>query len=479
VEIQEKESKWVKVLALAIDPFLIVSPTDLNFVRQKNQDISKSFARGLIGFISFAVLTVHVLYDYKRTNIHDWQILRAPLIVFGIIFTVTLSRIKNSKVIFTCLSGYAVLIAHTFVSQFSLGYPVRSIWISLLPSLLFSSFSRFFIFNIIVVACINLISYPEIKNFINPGFATSNFLLCVLILSICHIAKIQYFNASLEHRNRIEDMRKHIESMSAYNSFIESFFSKSLLKKINFNKGKKEKDLIRQFDDLFIRREIEASILHTDIRNFSARSTDTLFIENEVIPTTSKIIDQCDEMGGFSRQIGDSVFVVYDENDPKISLIKSLYNAFIGITDEWERVKNLGRHIPERDFVIGYGKVYFGNMASINHREITVLGDPPNICARIDKELSHKKIRTILESSPHIILSKSAYLATQKFSEFDIKKFSLSDHGIQMSSYKEETEIYFFEVNRQNIKKLNQLLLNLNIQPRSNFYEEPHYEQTA
>ena len=108
-----------------------------------------------------------------------------------------------------------------------------------------------------------------------------------------------------------ESIQKQIE----FDNEIKRFISPVLVQRIE-EKTATGETLVMALDDVLMRKEAPVAVMFTDMRNFSTRSVDTDFVEKELVPSSSKIIDSSEDNMGIAKQIGDAVFVYYSMEDP-------------------------------------------------------------------------------------------------------------------------------------------------------------------
>ncbi|MFZ2959561.1 MAG: adenylate/guanylate cyclase domain-containing protein [Candidatus Ozemobacteraceae bacterium] len=185
-------------------------------------------------------------------------------------------------------------------------------------------------------------------------------------------------------------------------------------------------ELLRNKDIQLGGEEREATILFSDIRNFTplceGRSpTQVLDILNLYLTRMSDVVDAHE--GVVDKYIGDAIMAIFGaplkhDNDPDRALQTAL-----AMVDELANVK---RELKERgfpEFNIGIGIntdiVMVGNMGSRNRLNYSVIGDGVNLASRLEsasKELHH----TIIVSAATLAKAKGKY-RTKPLGEVKVK----------------------------------------------------------
>jgi class 3 adenylate cyclase len=219
-------------------------------------------------------------------------------------------------------------------------------------------------------------------------------------------------------------------------------------------------------DEVLMRKEASVAVMFTDMRNFSTRSVDTDFVEQELVPSSSKIIDGAEDNMGVAKQIGDAVFVYYSMEDPEEGLLRAAKDSVKGCMDEKQRIKTLGRAEPERFFSIAYGSALVGNMASFRHREATVIGSPANLSARMDTLTKEPAFKILIGDGNKVLVSKTAKEILKTFNDkLEFNEVNLEDIKLIMKSFPDEKSIYLFATTAENIAALNEVLAVNNLAP--------------
>jgi class 3 adenylate cyclase len=153
----------------------------------------------------------------------------------------------------------------------------------------------------------------------------------------------------------------------------------------------------------------EATILFTDIRNFTAlaEQLEPSIIVNVLNEYFSAVIEVIEKYGGYlDKFIGDAVMVVFGTPIRHINDEERAVRAAIEMNQRFQSLKQKWLHegYPKIEINIGIntGEVIAGNVGSTKKLAYTVIGDSVNMAARIEK--LNKRFHT------QILISHSTYV---------------------------------------------------------------------
>jgi len=431
--LEQEENTWIKKIAL-FHYTMWPTFTLVFFFVNKNITLNLIIFRGGLAAV---LLTLGTLAYFFRKNI---KVVKYSLFLSGFVLSLFISW------------------------SMTLGNPVESIWILMHATLIMISTSSSVLFSVLWLSTILLATEPFWSNKYSLPYLTANLIALTIIVVFGYIFKKNWIQSKINKFLRDDTVKEAIEHQMEFDNEIKRFISPVLVKRIE-EKTTNGQTLVMALDDVLMRKKALVAVMFTDMRNFSTRSIDIDFVEQELVPSSSKIIDRVEDNMGVAKQIGDAVFVYYSMEDPEEGLLRAIKDAVRGCIGEKQRIKTLGRTEPERFFSIAYGPALVGNMASFRHREATVIGSPANLSARLDSLTKKPAFKTLIEDGNKILVSKTAKEILKTFNDkFEFNEVNLENIQLIMKSFPNEKTIYLFTVTEQNINALNEVLKVNNIQ---------------
>ena len=170
-------------------------------------------------------------------------------------------------------------------------------------------------------------------------------------------------------------------------------------------------------------REIEATILFSDIRSFTSFSENSL--PYDIIHILNRYFDalgeDIDSFGGYiDKYMGDGIMAIFglDQN----SIESSAFQAVSAAMKMMNSLKEFNKYLESRfdhEFKIGIGihtgKVIVGNLGYRKKKEFTAIGDTVNTASRIES-LNKKSGTSILVSEDTYLQVKDQFKWNHKFS---------------------------------------------------------------
>lgn len=369
---------------------------------------------------------------------------------------------NRNFVIKACFLAMATLLSVVQAWSMTLGPVVTIKWIVWLPALVFAVTSSSFVFSIAWLGTLVFVTQPywSGKELVTRALF-SDFIVATVLLLFTQVARRVWVVAGINYHMfelATEELR---EQERTFYKEIRKFIAPVFVQRIEA-KRQKGQSPIEPIDEVLKRTRKDVAVLYTDLRDFSLRSDDQEFVEKEMIPSATSIIDDAEKNLGIAKQIGDAVLVYYDQDDQEVSLLRAIRDGLRGSRLETIRVLGLGRSKPERHFSVTIGTATVGNMASSQHYEPTVIGRPTNLAARIDSLTRHPAIVSRLQSltKPAILLSRAAGEMLQTFSkQMVVERVDLASMSIEMKSFPQERQIYLFVADENNMDLMNRIFI--------------------
>lgn len=191
-------------------------------------------------------------------------------------------------------------------------------------------------------------------------------------------------------------------------------------------------------------RHKEVVCLHSDIRGYTQATQLTEgYLEQSVIPELTVMNRIIDDLEGVPRKIGDLVFAYFDHPEQQ-------KNALIGLTAANQLALitqnvNQSTVLPsiQRYFLLASGSAWVGNMGGNDSSvEITALGTPVNLVARMDELTKQPELKKVLQTGD-IVMSKQTYgLLQQQVPGLAAVELQLADLGIAVRDFPEVKQLY-------------------------------------
>ena len=156
----------------------------------------------------------------------------------------------------------------------------------------------------------------------------------------------------------------------------------------------------------------KVTILFMDIRNFTAlaessRSREVVELLNEIF---GMMVDIIEAYGGvLDKFIGDALLTVFYPEDLDDDAIRAAYCAVemqLRLEQFNQRRAFYGRDAVKAGIGINSGQVIAGSIGARTRKDYTVIGDPVNVAARLEKRSKEGKYT-------HIVISEDTYLGLE------------------------------------------------------------------
>ena len=228
-------------------------------------------------------------------------------------------------------------------------------------------------------------------------FLLSNLLLATSRSSAYHGVK----NFLNHHKIRLQQ-EKIISLQREMTDQISGFLPKEIYRRILKKTTNERFSIIEATESVIRLRKKDICCIFSDIRKFSKKSMDIdNFLRDDAIPNIKSLTSICDDEGGVTRLIGDLILVYFDNPEKSVSTIMALDCAIKMFRHNEESKSNI-----ERNLILTSGDSMVGNIGGNHHaREITCLGPPVNLAARIDEFMKNNPEY----QNDHIVLSPMTF----------------------------------------------------------------------
>ncbi|RYZ88059.1 MAG: hypothetical protein EOP06_11615, partial [Proteobacteria bacterium] len=204
----------------------------------------------------------------------------------------------------------------------------------------------------------------------------------IVLVSSRYRAEIQLF---ISERNVKIAEKKNIEMTMEFSSLIQSFLPLEIVKRYRREIDKNAVSPLQALEEVLRRKKVQICCVYSDIRNYTARSKDLDFLGGNIMTDIQSLHKPIEEFGGIPRKIGDLIFAYFDGPRPDINILKCIC-ATIEVAQLHHLNNSQISGKIERRFVITAGEAFCGNIGFLDSMiEITALGLPVNLAARIDE----------------------------------------------------------------------------------------------
>ena len=177
--------------------------------------------------------------------------------------------------------------------------------------------------------------------------------------------------------------------------------------------------------------------LHTDIRGYTrAVEGSDEYLQQAVIPEISAMHQVIDDLDGVPRKIGDLMFAYFDEADQQQNALTG-FLAAINLSLISQTV-NQSTVLPtiRRYFLLVSGPAWVGNMGGLDSSvEITVLGSPVNLAARLDELTKQREFQDVVQIGDIVMPEEMHALLLEQFPNLGATVINLADLRLEVRDF--------------------------------------------
>lgn len=166
--------------------------------------------------------------------------------------------------------------------------------------------------------------------------------------------------------------------------------------------------------------------------------------------------DIVEEYWGIPKPSGDLILSYYDEISADVNIVNAFTSAWQTQTYTILRQKLHVNGTVKRYYLLSYGLASVGNMGGVNSaREITVIGPPYNILARLDPLTKEESLGVALEGETMIVTKAFYERIINIYEKLEVKEINLSNLGLSIRDFPEEPLVYCIPRSTANIELFN------------------------
>lgn len=426
-------------------PFLRMVPIKFRpIILQKENEWSRGFLKASLALWGGWYALLIILSDLQKADPKPYILIRASVIALSSAIYFYLKKSppqKTTTAKLSLLMGFIFMMSYVLFSFLS-QLPLRTTWISVLPAafvVVSASSGRGAIFSFTLLFSVGLVAFRQP---INSIFIVSDTLFGLGIILGGLTIKFFWLSSSLLTLQQEETERTAIQNEIKIYEAIETFVPKALRTKIKAhlsdpkNGPKSLRALTRPTQQLM-------TILYSDYRNYSERSSNIAFVEEELIESSSPIIRLAEENDGMVQNRGDSLLVGFLNTDSELNIFTGVLVGLLSSRNEFQRILKKGKIYPDRHMIISSGEGIFCSLGTEGRNEITIAGKPANLAARIDEITKDKRIKSHLERGPAVICDFATNKILKKYKiPAESTELDLRELGIDIRSYADERRVY-------------------------------------
>ncbi len=430
---------------------ILGTPWYSEWVTKESENLSSN-----LFWISFWGIIIHVMHFFfvdmpaGKIPVDLWIKYRFGIAGFCLISAIYYHKVKSTNLTTYRFLAFSVLTACCyFQGQTILWWPGTPFFFSFILAFLGVIALRL---SLPVAVLFNVfwagIQIPPMVATNVPNHLIVSYLMVGIFVSILsrltYAREIKYFIREKEYTDM---QRKNIELTLEFSNQIQAFLPKEIVKRINRQMTEKKMSVVQSIDEILRPRTIPIACLYSDIRNYTSKSKDLNFIRESAIAEIKQLNNPIEEMGGIPRKIGDLLFAYFDSKSKELNVVRSLIAAMevLEINQNLNQLKSETSKII-RKVIITSGDAVCGNLGSHDSGvEITALGSPVNLAARIDELTKNPFFKEIL-GAQNVILSSETWHAIQPMlANVTMKIIRLSDYNVIIRDFESEKEIVLIE----------------------------------
>jgi|AMFO01.1.fsa_nt_gi Adenylate cyclase, family 3 (some proteins contain HAMP domain) len=252
------------------------------------------------------------------------------------------------------------------------------------------------------------------------------------------VGEIRQFILGRERERSSEELLKLQRDM---NRELRAFLPRALYTRVVTRWQAERMTPLEAIEEELTPRLATAVFIFTDIRGFTARASDLEgYLFREALPNIRMCVETIESLGGHPRVIGDAVFAYFDGAHTKCLLARALHCAFALVEEssKWNGRRPAARAV-RRFVLLGMGEAIVGNVGGRNSsREITALGPPVNLLARLDALTKEEAAAGRFDPGKVILSHRAGQAADFCFPGVCLQMVSLEELGLEVRDFPNE-----------------------------------------
>lgn len=299
-----------------------------------------------------------------------------------------------------------------------------------------------------------------VQNRFSPGAQGDSSYLSLCIVAAGMLIVIRSSQGSeiasfISANERLNAERRSAELEKELSRQIRAFLPLEIFARIEAFREKRKMTVVQAIDTVLQTRITRVVCLYSDIRGFTQNSKDLGgYVREQFLPDIRECTVAVEENHGIPRIIGDLVFGYFDDADAEVNVSRCLHAA-------WDLLKrndalNADKTSPVMRYcILTSGEAMVGNIGGYDSsREITAIGTPVNLAARIDTLTKDPAVKSVLGTN-RIVLSQSCWQEVQKsYPQLEATRVDLKALEAGIRDFSEETSLWVLPMSSRNITAL-------------------------
>ena len=278
--------------------------------------------------------------------------------------------------------------------------------------------------------------------------------MLTLLFAIMSRAKMVSEIAVLISRaNAIRLEKEAIESQMALYQQIKALLPQEIFERIRRFQQTRRVTALEAMDEVLRPQSRLVACIYSDIRSSTKRAKqEEDFVLKGMLPNTKNCTEVVEHYHGIPRLIGDLILTYFDQEQAEDNIILALKAAkdLVEVNRKQNALSSEYTYI-ERYTIVTFGQAVVGNLGGTNSSvEITSLGDPVNLGARIDALTKEAKFRGYLQLDCIVLSKDAAHVAQHVMPDLDIKCLDLAALDLCIRDYEDDDEICLIYLNDSN-----------------------------
>lgn len=260
---------------------------------------------------------------------------------------------------------------------------------------------------------------------------------------------IEYFVLNKENLAKQEQL---IELNRDFTDRIRSFIPTVISNRIENYVTQSRMSVIEASIEVLRAQQKTVSCLFSDIRGFTQNSRDLdSYIAESVIPEMRVCSNIIEKNQGIPRKIGDLVFAYFDNNQPRLNILRSVLSAIdISLANKAMNTTLTQKQV-DRYILVSTGEAVVGNIGGVDSSvEITALGSPVNYLSRLDELTKSPKFKAEIEYGDVVICEITYRELSSLGVQLDHQRLDLVDLELSIRDFSGSQAVYIIKPNNQN-----------------------------
>jgi class 3 adenylate cyclase len=281
--------------------------------------------------------------------------------------------------------------------------------------------------------------------------ATAISLIFVVFARSGYSAEIKYFHANQQN---IANQKKIIELNIEFADRIRAFLPREISRRLFHYVEDRKMTILQAIEEVLRPRRRDIACMFSDIRGFtkSTRGLGDVYLDEGVIPNVKECTLAIERNGGIPRKIGDLLFAYFDQSSTQANLIRCFKAALdvVQANNDFNN-KRVGHDPIIRYVLIASGEAIVGNLGGFDSSiEITALGNPVNLLARIDEATKAPALRELITNNHIVMDNRTADGLSAIVPEFRPQRVDLVQLGVCIRDFENVEYIWVYKAEPQN-----------------------------